>query len=86
MKNKPYKIIGRKIYPQKTNKPSESSQEIIGSNWRIWREESKCFLEYDEGHFATKMITIEIREDDFDRIAARPDVVNEIINAKQKEE
>lgn len=84
MTDKPYEIVDGKIYPRKAVKPNNCSNEISGSHWRIWKEESKCFLEFDEGHFGTKMVTVEITESEYDAIVSRPSTVNEVILAKQR--
>jgi|LakMenE01Jun11ns_1017448.scaffolds.fasta_scaffold7627682_1 hypothetical protein len=83
MSDKPYEIIDGKIYPRKAAQPIVYSDEIVGSHWRIWRETLKCFLEYDEGHFATKMVTVEISDDEYRLIENNPIAVKEIIISKQ---
>ena len=65
METKPYQIVDGKFHPIKTVKQNSSDSEFRGDYWRVWRSESKCYLEYDEGHFATKMKTIEISEANF---------------------
>jgi hypothetical protein len=62
MDPKPYRIVEGKYYPVNRTGQSNSTDEFIGSYWRTWREQERCFLEYDEGHFATKMRTIEISD------------------------
>jgi hypothetical protein len=86
MKKKPYEIIDGKIHPRKLAPIRGTSDEIVGNYWRIWKQESKCYLEYDKGHFATEMVTVEISNDDYNRISNRPSTVTEVINSKQNSE
>ena len=83
MNDKPYEIIDGKIHPRKDSRPVDRANEILGDYWRIWKEAARYFLEYDEGHFASKMVTIEISEDDYNLISSRPAAVAEIINSRQ---
>lgn len=67
MNDKPYSKVGDTYYPKKKN-INASDEEVIGSHWRVWKQEDKYFYEYDCGHFATKFKTVEISEVDFNAI------------------
>lgn len=83
MRDKPYEIVDGKIYPKMGVKKVGCSGEISGGYWSAWPENAKYFLEYDKGHFATKMVTCEISEDEYKMIHSSPPSVNEVINRLQ---
>ena len=83
MNDKTYEIIDGKIHPRKDSRIVSHADEISGDYWKIWKEGLRCFLEYDEGHFASKMVTIEISEDDYSLISSKPAAVVEVINSTQ---
>jgi len=82
MDDKSDEIGDGEIRPGKTFEASE----ILGDYWRIWKEETECFLEFDQGHFATEMVTIEISQREYDLIASRPSAVNEVVLSRQRGE
>jgi len=86
MNEKPYKIIDGMIVPQKGKSIPKLKGQVSGDYWMVWIENSKFFLEYDEGHFATKMVTVEISKREYDIVIDNPANVNvaEIINGRIK--
>lgn len=64
MTNKPYTKIGSTYYPIK-RKEGPIGNEIRGGGWRAWTDGGQYYYEYDAGHFATKLTTIIISENDF---------------------
>jgi len=64
MNEKPYSKVGNTYYPKPKNVET-SEGEVNGNRWRAWKDVGKAYFEYDAGHFATKMNTVEITESDF---------------------
>ena len=63
---------------------NDRSDEIIGDYWSIWKEGSRCFLEYDKGHFATEMVTVRITEEEYSLISDSPKKVYGVIDSKRR--
>lgn len=64
MSKNPYTKIGNTYYPIKSVE-NPCGNEIRGGGWRAWAEKGKYYYEYDSGHFATKLRTVTISEQDF---------------------
>ena len=82
MNDKPYKIINGTYYPADINNDSE--EYYIGDHWRIWKDDSKYFLEYDEGHFSTKMMKLEITKQDYLDLRNGNNSINKFINERKE--
>ncbi|MFK5998167.1 MAG: hypothetical protein QM492_08655 [Rhodobacterales bacterium] len=67
MHKKPYSKVGNTYYP-KPNATEFSEDEVKGNYWRVWKDVGKVYFEYDAGHFATKIKTVEITESDFNLV------------------
>lgn len=67
MSDKPYSKIGNTYYPR-PRAQSSSDDEIKGAASRAWVENGQCYYEYDAGHFATKLKTVKISDDDFNAL------------------
>jgi len=64
-----YRLVDGKYVPIPKGEQAPDADEYRGDYWRVWRDQSLCFLEYDEGHFATKMKTVEISEPEYRQLA-----------------
>lgn len=64
MNEKPYSKVDKTYYPKPKNLLS-SEDEVKGNRWRAWKEAGKVYFEYDAGHFATEMRTVDITDGDF---------------------
>lgn len=69
MNDKPYSKVGNTYYPRPM-KVEVSEDEVSGNRWRAWNDTGKYYFEYDAGHFASRMKTVEITEDDFGLLKA----------------
>ncbi|WP_404401316.1 hypothetical protein [Pelagibacterium halotolerans] len=64
MTKKPYSKVGDTYYPN-YHEQYVSGKEVKG---RAWAENKKFYYEYDAGHFATKIRTVEISREDFEAL------------------
>lgn len=63
MKDKINIEYGKTYTPKKD---ASVSDELTGSYWRAWAEDGKYYYECDTGHFATKLLTVEVCKSDFE--------------------
>lgn len=59
-----YQKIGSTYYPRSGTRVI-SETEVQGALWRAWMQSGKYYLEFDEGHFSTKLRIVLINEEEF---------------------
>lgn len=54
-----------KTYRSKKIDPIITETGIKGAYWGVWKEGNKYYYELDIGHFASRLVTVEITKEDF---------------------
>jgi hypothetical protein len=79
MNEERYRLVDGKYFPIPRGIESLTLDECQGDYWRAWKDQSRYYLEYDEGHFSTKMKIIIISEPDFHHLAQGTKTVAEVV-------
>ena len=71
-----------RVAEKRAEKHKNHIDYFYGSYWNIFiKEDGRCFLEFDIGHFATEFIIREIPKKDYDALKADTSLFEKISNS-----